>query len=66
MTTIKYGHQPEQLEEQRLLCIEMPEIQARLFKAGLLKTGHAMNAAIHQLGFERAEIIEAVSARDLQ
>lgn len=42
----------------RDLCLELPRIQKRIFRAGLFKTGHAMNAAVQAIGWETAEHIE--------
>ena len=46
------------IKEARALCAELPSIRQRLFKIGLLKTGHAMDAAVKAIGYEVAEHIE--------
>lgn len=50
----------EQADE---LCNELPIIQDRLFRAGLFRTGHAMNAAVKAIGFELAEARQAEQDR---
>ena len=45
--------------ELRELCEDLPRMQERLFRAGLIKTAQAMTPAILAIGFETAEIIVA-------
>ena len=45
------------LEEARRLCQLLPLMKERLIRAGLLKTGHAIEAAVTQVGYETAEAI---------
>ena len=39
------------------LCQELPLIRDRLFRAGLFKTGHALEAAVQAIGYETADAI---------
>ena len=45
-------------DEARTLCQELPRIKERLMRAGLLKTGHAMEEAVTSVGYELAELLE--------
>lgn len=42
-------------DEQKALCAEVPAMQERLFRAGLIKTAQLMTPAVEKLGFEAAE-----------
>ena len=44
--------------EMRVLLAELPHIKERLMRAGLLKSGQAMEVAVTAIGYEAAEFIE--------
>ncbi len=48
----------DKFDEMHALCSELPLLQERIFRAGLLKTGQALNTAVQAIGFEVAEHIE--------
>ena len=51
----------DQISEAQALCIELPKLQERLFRCGMLKTAHAMDKAIQEIGYELAEHLEALA-----
>ena len=50
-----FDNMPKHHPERLALCEELPRIQERLFRCGLLKTAHEMDAAIKRIGFETAD-----------
>lgn len=46
------------LERAHELCLELPLVNERLFRCGLLKTAQKMNLAVQAIGFETAELDE--------
>lgn len=46
---------PAQMKEAKELCVELPLIEDRLRRAGLLATAAALNAAVKKIGFEVAD-----------
>lgn len=49
------------IEEARKLCMELVQLKERAMRAGMLKTGHAMEEAVTVVGWELAEVLEATS-----
>ena len=49
-------------KDAKALCAELPAIQERLFRAGLLKTAHKMDEAVNQIGYEMAEYREQLQS----
>jgi len=47
------------IENARQLCVELVTLKERLHRAGLYKTGHAMEVAVTAVGYEVAEHLEA-------
>jgi hypothetical protein len=48
----------EQMNRAQELCAELPKLRDELLRLGLFRTHHAMDAAVKQIGFELAEIID--------
>ena len=46
------------IAKARVLCVEVAALKERLHRAGLYKTGHAMEVAVTAVGYEVAEHIE--------
>jgi len=46
------------MEQACALCLELPMIRDRLFRAGLLRTAHAMDAVVRAVGYETAEHVQ--------
>lgn len=53
-------HILKSMEDKYALCQVLPLVQERLFRAGLLKTAHAMDAAVKAVGYETAEHAETL------
>jgi len=50
------------IRERRNLCIEAERLKERLFRAGLYRTAHKMDAVTKQIGYEVA-VLEQKKAK---
>lgn len=48
---------PVNMKDAIALCAELPLIRHRLFKAGLFRTGHAIESAVQAVGYETADAL---------